>query len=141
MTYHPWREARKLHVEIARCRLSTRGAWWIPSERMILLDNRLTAEERRCAVAHELEHIRRGDTGCDWPTSTKQENAVAAAAARRLIPVEALAEADFFDRHPADIATDLGVDLPTLRVRSDSLTEDEREIVNSRMAAREWGAA
>ncbi|WP_051920496.1 ImmA/IrrE family metallo-endopeptidase [Bifidobacterium cuniculi] len=37
---------------------------WIPDDRMIILDNRLTDTERKCVLAHEVSHARHGDGGC-----------------------------------------------------------------------------
>ena len=58
------------------------------SRRSILLDIRLSRAEERCTLTHELVHAERGPFPC-WLTA-REEAAVNAEAARRLIPLDAL---------------------------------------------------
>lgn len=97
----------------------------------IYLDNRLLQVERRCTLAHELEHIRRGHTGCQ---SSAVERTVEAAAARWLLPdprdvADALVSSGM-DLHLA--ADHVWVDVDTLTARLDPRhLPAERAIITS----------
>ncbi|MFK5689559.1 ImmA/IrrE family metallo-endopeptidase [Ornithinimicrobium sp. LYQ92] len=100
----------------------------------IWIDHRLGQVERRCTVAHELEHIRRGHRGCQ---PERVERSVHAAVARRLIPdVHRLADALVWARGHHDTAADeLWVDEDTLAARLDPvhLHPAEKAILTARM--------
>ena len=116
---HPWRELRALtHVVVHFADLHP-GTWGATDGTdRIWLDRRLLQVERRCTLAHELEHIRRGHHGCQEPAV---ERAVAAAAARYLLPdPRAIARALVWARgHVVVAADELWVDEDTLRARLD----------------------
>lgn len=93
--------------------------------------------QRRCTATHELVHAERGHQGaCD----RRLERKVDEEAARRLIPLDALAEALLWCVDEWELAEDLWVDQATVRVRLDTLAVWEQQYVDARMALREGGA-
>lgn len=134
MTYDPYLSLRQRPdltvvwgVEMPEC-----GRWYDRLQTMLVRTG-LSQAERRCTVTHELVHAERGDTSCD--DSVHQE------AARRLIPLEALAEAAVY--HHEDLvalAEDLWVDLDTLRTRLDHLHPAERGYLRQRLSMKEHTA-
>lgn len=98
------------------------------------MDRRLTQAERRSVLAHELEHVERGPFP-RWMTP-REEAAVSAAAARKLIRLHDLGEALAWADHPAEVAEELWVDIPTVRARLAGLTRDERHYLARRLAHR-----
>lgn len=87
------------------------------SGRTVTLDERLLQAERRCTVAHELEHIRRGPMPADSVLAGREEAAVSQAAARKLITLADLAAALCWADTVADAAAELWVDEDTLLER------------------------
>lgn len=133
--YHPWRELRALTHIVVHWRELHPGTWGLTDGYAnIWLDHHLGQVERRCTLAHELEHIRRGHRGCQPPAV---EAAVEAAGARRLIPdPHALADALAWARGDlAAAAEELWVDEPTLAARLDRrhLHPAERAILTTRL--------
>lgn len=98
-----------------------------PSRRVILLEHRHNAAVRRCSLAHAIAHLDLGhhETLGGW--FEKREEAQAdELAARRLVPVEALARAIAWSTSHEEMAAELEVDLATLEVREQRLTRGER---------------
>lgn len=137
---HPWRRLREL------------GEWllgWAPlpgdlrgltdyHARIIILDPRLTQAERRCTVAHELEHVHRGPVP-GWMVP-REEEAIERAVARRLIPLDRLADALAWTQDAAEAAEELWVDIPTLEARMRGLHPAERAHLRARLGHHEIGA-
>lgn len=141
-TPHPWRALRALgHVRLywrddmpAHLRGATDG------ERIWLRAD-LSQVERRCTLAHELEHVRRGHASCQ-PEDV--ERRVRAAAARYLLPdprvvAEALVWAACDVHEAAEV---LWVTPRVLRDRLDArhLHPAERAIIVERVSRLEVGA-
>lgn len=139
---HPWRDLRALaHVVVHYVELHP-GVWGVgDGESRIWLDHRLGQVERRCTLAHELEHLYRGHHGCQ---DAAAEAVVAAAAARYLLPdPHVVADALVWAHGDVEAAADeLWVDEPTLRARLDAryLRPGERAIIVARISALEVGA-
>jgi hypothetical protein len=138
---HPWRELRTMkHVEVHFEDLGEqmRGA---SSGDVIWLDSQLLQVERRCTLAHELEHQRRRDDGCQPP---RVERRVRSAAARSLLPSpHEVADALVWARLDLDAAADyLWVDVPTLSARLDRahMHPAEVRIIQDRLARLEMWA-
>lgn len=145
MTYSPWAEvARMTDITVAFVALpDDEMAWWDPSARTIEISDRLDRVERRATLAHEIEHVLAGDGVCHgtaddgWFTCVMERRA-SIRAARKLIPIEGLAEAiALYNDHDELMAEHLDVDLDTLDVRRDSLQPQERRYLRERLAARE----
>lgn len=86
----------------------------------IWLCRTLTQAERRCTLTHELVHRERGLV-VDPAAAAREEQIVDEIAARRLITLQALAEALRWTRHPRELAEQLWVDEPTLHTRMGTL--------------------
>ena len=101
--------------------------------RTITLARRLDPTTQRCTLAHELVHLERGPVVmCHAP---REERTVAAIAARRLVPIEALAEALRWSPDERTLAEELCVDVRTVRVRLQSLSDSERSFLRDRVHA------
>jgi len=136
--HHPWRALRglpgvtviwrKLPVDVYAMTNGTDRIW---------IDPRQSQAERRCTIAHELAHIELGHRqGC----SDHDELAASLLAARRLITVQALADALVWSHDLDMVADDLWVDRDTLDVRIKHLHPSEVHHIRQRLAAREDGA-
>lgn len=119
--YHPWREISTLGAEVRWADLA--GALGLTDGVRIWLDPRMLQAERRATLAHELEHIRRGHGTCQ---GGREESAVEAAAVRRLIPLDALADALAWSDDPREVADALWVDAGAVLTRVATLTSSER---------------
>lgn len=69
MTYSPWAHLAEIpDVELVWSDddelLDSADARWFPDTRQIVMDKRLRRLVSRCAVAHEIAHIVRGDVPC-----------------------------------------------------------------------------
>lgn len=140
MTYNPWVDAHRRYPEIHiewHAIAPTRAAW-VPSERVILVDESISVVERRCALAHEIAHI---DTG-DIPTelcwyAARQETAADKLAARRLVDVHDLAGKARYCSDLRELAHELGVTVDVLALRCSMLHPAERGLVNRVLLARD----
>ncbi len=101
--------------------------------REVVLDSRLLQSERRCTIAHELEHIHRGPPPADGVLLAREELAIDKTVARRLISIEALGEALAWSLDLHEAAEELWVDVPTLRVRLEHLHPAERHYLQRRL--------
>ncbi len=101
-------------------------------KRLILMDRRLLQAERRSALAHELEHVRRGP----YPrhAHAREEAAINATASRKLIDIHELGEALAWAHNLPEAAEELWVDLPTLQARLEHLHPSERHYLRRRLA-------
>lgn len=97
----------------------------------------LTQAERRSSIAHETQHILRGPV--EPRLRTREERAVDQAAARLLIPFDALVEAMLWSMDDYEIAEELWVDVHTVRARLGSLTAAESRLLNQRLDRAELG--
>ncbi len=121
--YHPWRELRHLtHLSVEFKELRV-GLWGYTRGHDITIDSSLLQDERRCTLAHELEHARRGHQGCQPPAV---EALVREAAARRLITFEHLLDALRWARTAEELCEELWVDAETLHTRLTKLHPSER---------------
>src|SRR6478735_535230 len=78
---------------------------WDERTRTIWLDAGLSSAERRCTLVHELVHAERGDVPCGHPLlDRRQERRVEREAARRLVALEALADAVRWSRDEHEVA-------------------------------------
>lgn len=94
--------------------------------RVIVLDRRLTQAERRCTLAHELQHVEHGPAPDDPVLIARDELRVDRATARRMIPIHALGDALSWSTRDVEVADELWVDVPTLQARLRSLHPSER---------------
>ena len=100
---------------------------WDSDARTIYLARGLTQRQRRAVLAHEVEHATHDDRPLlDAVLNARRERATAAAAARRLIPVDRLGHALRWTGNERELADELWVDVHTVRVRLAHLTAGER---------------
>lgn len=128
--YNPWDHASALGLRVVRRDLPAgmRAAWHAPS-RTVLLDRGLSQRERRCSLAHEVVHAERHDS-CRQTARIEAE--VHLVAARRLITLEALADALCWTKDPGVLVDELWVDRVTLECRWDGLDPHERAWLEQR---------
>lgn len=139
---HPWRRLRELeHVALHWTEDLPDYLRGVTDGERVWMRSDLSQVERRCVLAHELEHIRRGQGGCQ---PDPVESGVRAAAARYLIPwphvlADALAWAAGDIEEAADV---LWVTERVLRHRLDArhLHPAERVIIVKRINELEVGA-
>lgn len=93
---------------------------------LIALNRTMDATERRCVLAHELAHWERGPVPCTPWLAAKEEATCDLIAARRLIPLDALADLAWCD-NLGQAAEELDVTEDVLACRLDHLTDSERD--------------
>lgn len=132
---------QKDQIEVVYTRLPAGlGGLYDHPTRTIFIDDRLNCGARRATEEHERVHAERGDSRCEDPWfNTKQENLVENETARRLIPVEELAEALVWCRDDHELAEYLEVDRKLILARRKILTEIEIAYINERIDALEEG--
>lgn len=137
--HHPWRAFRLLTDWILKWELLPGDllGYTDHASRTIVLDRRLTQAERRCTIAHELEHQARGPVPAEPVLAAREEAAVDAAVARKLIPIRKLGEALAWSQDPDEVAEELWVDVQTLEVRLRRLHPSERHYLRRCLAAKE----
>jgi hypothetical protein len=123
--WHPWQHAGEHypHVTISCRHELPHRVWGLQSGHMIWLCRRLNQARRRCTLTHELIHLERGPVPTEPIARAKEERAVSVTAARRLIPIAALIDAYRWcpGGNVSELAEELWVDVPTLRVRMTAL--------------------
>jgi len=98
----------------------------------VVLAHGLTQAERRCTIAHETEHIRRGSPHA--MTMAREEVVIDRNVARRLLPdVRAIGEALAWAHSLDEAADELWVDEDTLRARLRHLHPAERHYLRNRL--------
>jgi Zn-dependent peptidase ImmA (M78 family) len=121
--YDPWKAADELGLHICYEPLRHSWSWWVPGDRLVVMADRLTQVQERCALAHEVEHALNNDTECSnappaervW--ARRQEIHADEAAARKLVPVVDLEAALHWATSHEEAAGELGVTEHMLRVR------------------------
>ncbi|MEV5394418.1 hypothetical protein [Nocardia farcinica] len=113
-----------------------RAAW---TQTGLFLRPGLTQAQRRCALTHEIVHLERGPVPRNPVLAAAEERIVADIAARRLIPLRSLLDAFMWTRptNHHDLADELWVDVPTLRIRLSGLDRHEVAELN-RAIDRRW---
>lgn len=121
--YDPWEAAEELGLHIRYAPLRDSWSWWLNEDRLVILADRLTQVQERCALAHEVEHALRKDTECrntspvEHVWARRQEVHADEAAARKLIPAVDLEVALNWATSREEAAHDLDVTEHMLRVR------------------------
>jgi hypothetical protein len=137
--YDPWGDlaARWPDVQVVHAPMSGRllGELRYPT---ITLRASSSSAQLRCTLAHEIVHLDRGIGECG-PWAAREEAAVHAEAARRLIDLGELVEAARVlgdDAGAGAMAGALDVDTETLVTRIQGLTRRERAVVNDVLSER-----
>lgn len=135
--YSPWGAVTDLEdVLVVFDDLPSGKGWWVPAEGVLFLERTLSRAEARVVLAHELEHIRRGDESVADVSSVlhvRQEIAASVSAARRLIPMDRLIDALLWSQDERELAEILNVDEETVKTRLLTLTPDEHVQIDDRV--------
>ena len=133
--YHPWRRFRVEAQWALRVAHLPRGRMGYVDLRAhaVVIDRTLLQVERRCTIAHELVHIERGPVPADPWLGLREERAVEREAAKRLIGLDALADALAWSAWPDEVADELWVDVQTLNARVAGLSRSERAWLSQRL--------
>lgn len=120
--WHPWRHlgTHYPHVAVEHVELPGR-LWGLTDGTRIWLCRLLDQAARRCTLTHEIVHLERGPVPADDRGRIREERAVSVEAARRLICLDALADALRWTRDPDQLADALWVDVPTIQTRMANL--------------------
>jgi hypothetical protein len=98
-----------------------------PVRRVVLLERSLAPVAARCSLAHAIAHLDLGHThAVTGHYENREEAAANDLAARRLIDLRDYARVLAWTRDRAEVASELAVDAPTLRVREAGLDRTER---------------
>jgi len=132
--WNPWRRLRALsHVTLVWRDELPGGVdgLTIFESNEILMRNGMEQAQRRSILTHELIHVERGA----YPRwrEPHEERLVCAAASRRLITLEQLADALLWCYDPWEAAEHLHVDVPTVLARLEGLSEGEVRELNARL--------
>jgi len=134
--HHPWRAFRAMsHFTLEWSQLPE-GVLGITDyrRRTVTLALGMTEAERRCTIAHEVEHILRGPVP-SW-FQAREEREIEAVAARKLIAIRDLAEALAWADDEAQVADELWVDVATVRARLARLRSAEQDYLRRRLVHR-----
>jgi hypothetical protein len=134
VTYDPWHALADFeHARVVFDDLPPRRRGEIDfGTQTITLQRRLDPTTQRCTLAHELVHLERGPVV--MAHAPREERLVAAIAARRLVPIDALADALRWTQDERGLADELSVDVRTVRARLRSLTDAEQALLLERVA-------
>ncbi|WDF32213.1 ImmA/IrrE family metallo-endopeptidase [Arthrobacter agilis] len=127
---HPWRELRAMpHITVEWVELPEGVDARTNGVDRILMDKWLLQVERRCALAHELQHIRMGHRGHQCP---RVELVVRVIVARRLISLEDLIAARQWSGNDLwEMAEELWVTPEVLWDRLNHLDGKERDALHA----------
>lgn len=136
LTYDPWRDAGERYPDWLIRRVDLRGLTEVTCarRRIILLDKQMRRARRRCALAHAIAHLDLQHTPVGLEYEAWQEREADKLAARRLIPIWALADALRWSRVTAEIAAELEVDEDMLRARVDIIHPSEAAVLRRAVA-------
>lgn len=142
MSYNPWADLRQRQdITFGVTRLPWDRGWWVPAERGIVLDDRLSQVERRCVLAHELVHAENDDQPCGRikgaaRVGLRQEQRARRQAAIRLVDLIPLIDAAMWCHSIEEMAAELVVDVPTLLDRIACLEDEDRRWIARRLSER-----
>lgn len=126
---HPWRYLRDQYPHWVVVWATLPGdllGYTHHAVQLIVLNDHLLQAERRCTLAHELEHIARGPLPNDPVLAAREELDIERTIARQLIPERKLVDIAHWTTNRIEAADELWVDVPTLEARLRSLEPDER---------------
>lgn len=124
-------EAERMGVRIRERPLSdpTCAGVYCAHGRLIVINEGLSDEQKRCTLAHELAHARHNDPGCGSPYGAKAERRARRETALQLIsPIEYAAAEQAYDGDPFLIAQALGVTAQVI--------DDYRDMLHDTMTPR-----
>ena len=90
--------------------------------RRIWIDPKMTMDEQRCSLAHEVFHLIHGHTSCQPPAVERQ---IRMEAAQWLVPFQSLQKVAGWAKSPAELAEELGVTEQVVMDRLATLDGDQ----------------
>lgn len=135
-SYSPAALLGELGIPVLSARLRDTWGAWSPVHRKIVVAVGLSPIQKRCVLAHEVEHVLAHDAACGFGFLTDdQERHAEAKAALKLIAAADLAVAAKEAGDPHEAACLLGVTVRTLRIRlADLQGECPSWLVTSKIA-------
>lgn len=135
--HHPWQAFRELVDWTLHWRPLPPGRLGLTDylEMTVTLAPGLTQAQRRCTIAHETEHIRRGPTMLPHLRAREEEETIDRNVARQLIGIRELGEALAWSDDEHQVADELWVDVDILRARLRGLHPAERHYLTRRLQA------
>lgn len=132
MSFNPWRTLRALtHVDLVFHAGGPMGRTTHSTQTISLRDD-LTPEERRCTIAHEVQHIKRGPMPAGL--RAKDEERVRRDTAALMIPdIRPVGDAIAWALSEEEAALELGVDIYVLRYRLKHMSPMERSWLRHRL--------
>lgn len=125
-----WPHLKVVYVDLGSPHKHGATRWKAGRPVSVLLHEDLTQVQRRCTLAHELEHLDRG-APCDGLRASTERRVINATARYLLPDLSLIADAvQLYDLHRA--ADDLWVTFPVLIDRLRGMTDSELEIVAAR---------
>lgn len=122
MSYSPAALLGDLGIPVLTVWLRDTWALWSPVHRKIVIAAGLSPVQKRCVLAHELEHVLADDAGCGFGLLTvRQEHRADIEAARKLMSISDLSAVAQAGVDLRGAALRLGVTQRMLAVRLDDL--------------------
>lgn len=120
-SWHPWRHLGEVypHITVITRHVLPGSIMGLRRGDRVWICASCGQAQRRATLTHEIAHIERGDV--PEYLHAREERIVSEIAARRLIPLDALADALRWARDLTELADELWVDEPTVRCRLDTL--------------------
>ncbi|MFI2610646.1 ImmA/IrrE family metallo-endopeptidase [Kitasatospora sp. NPDC018619] len=119
--YDPLATLDQMGIPVIRMWLRDTYGAWSPTHGVVLLAQGLSPVEERCVLAHEIEHILAGDTGCGGAVGLRAERLADLHAARKLVALSDFCAARQWANSEAELAAELGVTGWILRTRAADL--------------------
>lgn len=117
LSYDPHAELERMGIPVVRLRMRDTWGVWSPEHRAVVVACGLSPVEERCVLAHEIEHILAGDTGCGGADGMRAERQADLRAARKLIGLSDFCEARQWASDEQELAAELSVTVWVLRAR------------------------
>jgi Zn-dependent peptidase ImmA (M78 family) len=132
--YEPLAELERLGIPVIRLWLRDTWGAWSPKDRAIIVADGLSPVEERCVLAHELEHVLAGDTGCAGAQGVHAERLADRHAARKLIALSDFCRVRQWAEDEYEMAEELGVTPWMLRARFEDLEGKSQWLGTSKIA-------
>ncbi|WP_282204487.1 ImmA/IrrE family metallo-endopeptidase [Kitasatospora fiedleri] len=134
LMYNPAAELEEMGIPILRCWLRDTWGIWSPERHAVVVADGLTPIEERCVLAHELEHVLAGDSGCGGTAGLQAERRAETRAARKLIALSDWARARQWAADEHELAAELNVTTWALRARHADLQGGAQWLGTSKIA-------
>ncbi|MCG6499417.1 ImmA/IrrE family metallo-endopeptidase [Kitasatospora sp. A2-31] len=134
LSYDPHAALEQMGIPVIRYWLRDTWGAWAPAQRVVIIAKGLSPTEERCVLAHEVEHILAGDTGCGRGDGMRAERRADLRASRKLIALSDFCAARQWATSEAELAAELSVTTWVLRARIADLEGGARWLGTSKIA-------